>query len=314
MSEKGYEYYIGIDVSKAKLDISLDERGKVKTCANQEEALLEFIKEFPPAEKSLIIMEATGGYERLAARLLRRAHYAVAVVNAKRVRDFAKATGKIAKSDTIDSRTIRLFGKTFNPIAQPLESEDALKRDAYLGRRDQLIRLLTLEKQYLEHASEATQEAVKQHIQHLTELLQAVETTLEEMIHQDELLREQVTQLDEIKGVGFITAMNVLINLPELGRLSHKEITALVGLAPFNQDSGAMKGRRRIQGGRAKVRSALYMAVLSARQFNPKIKLFYDRLIAKGKLKKVAITACMRKLLIIMNAMIRDKKPWNAYH
>lgn len=311
MTKKSYKYYVGIDVSKAKIDIAFSEQNKIICCNNKEVEIKEFINQFPSPQESLVILEATGGYERLVARILRRTGYSVAVVNAKRVRDFAKASGKLAKTDKIDAQTIWLYGKTFNPIAQPMESDEEQRRVEYLNRRAQLIRLVTLEKQYLEHASDELRKEINDHIEHLNKALASIEKKLEEMIYQDETLKEQVERLDEINGVGFITAMNVLLHLPELGKLSHKEISALAGLAPFNKDSGQIRGQRKIQGGRTQVRAALYMAVLSAKKFNPKIKTFYDRLLAKGKLKKVALIACMRKLLIIMNAILRDRTQWN---
>lgn len=314
MTKKSYKYYVGIDVSKAKLDIVLSQEGKVITCCNKEKDIKELTKQLPNAQDSLVVLEATGGYERLASRTLKKAGYCVAVVNAKRVRDFAKADGKLAKTDSIDGRVIWLFAKTFNPIAQPLESDAALIREDYLRRREQLVRLITLEKHYLEHASGTMQKEIINHIAHLNKKMALIESKLEELVQEDESLKKQVERLDDIKGVGFITAINVLINLPELGTLSHKEISALVGLAPFNQDSGQYKGQRKIKGGRAQVRAALYMAVLSAKKFNPKIKEFYDRLLARGKLKKVALIACMRKLLIIMNAMLRDDSQWNPLY
>lgn len=311
MTQATYKYYLGIDVSKAKLDIALNEKAKIICCNNTELAIDEIISELPPAQESLVILEATGGYERLASRIFKKRGYSVAVVNAKRVRDFAKAQGKLAKTDKIDARVIWLFGKTFNPMAQPLESNAALEREEYLNRRAQLIRILTLEKQHLEHASNFMRKKITEHIKHLDKQLALVDKALAELIEKDEKLKKQMEQLDDIKGVGTITAMNVLIHLPELGQLSAKEIAALAGLAPFNQDSGNSKGKRKITGGRAQVRAALYMAVLSAKKFNPQIKEFYERLVAKGKLKKVALTACMRKLLIIMNAMIRDNAQWH---
>lgn len=313
MPKKSYKAYVGIDVSKAKLDIALTEKDKIISCSNEEEAIKGLIKQLPSPEGCLVVLEATGGYERLVARLLKKSGYSVAIVNAKRVRDFAKAQGKLAKTDRIDARTIWLFGVTFNPIAQPLESDEALLREEYVNRRTQLIRIITLEKQHLEHASQMMRKEINKQIKHLNEALASIEKKLEAMIEQDELLKEKVERLDEINGVGLITAMNVLIHLPELGQLSHKEISALAGLAPYNKDSGQYKGQRKIQGGRASVRAALYMAVLSAKKYNHKIKTFYDRLIAKGKIKKVAIIACMRKLLIIMNAMLRDNAQWNPH-
>ncbi|MCE3044438.1 IS110 family transposase [Legionella sp. 16cNR16C] len=312
MPQRDYKFYIGIDVSKAHLDIALDAKGKVIRCSNNELAI-EALSHLPPASDSLIVLEASGGYERVAARVFKKLGYDVAVVNAKRVRDFAKAQGTLAKTDTIDARVIWLFAKTFNPIAQPLESNATLKREAYLNRRAQIIRILTLEKQHLEHASSEMRNMIHEHINALNQTLKELEAHLEELIDEDKVLKQHVEQLNDIKGVGFITAINVLIHLPELGRLSNKEITALAGLAPFNQDSGKTQGQRKIKGGRAQVRAALYMAVLSAKRHNPKIKQFYERLLAKGKLKKVALTACMRKLLVIMNAMMRDKSKWDAF-
>lgn len=311
MTEKAYENHVGIDVSKAKLDIAFSAKGKIISCPNNEKAIKELINKLPTSTSTLIVMEATGGYERLAARLLKKQGYNVAVVNAKRVRDFAKAKGTIAKTDSIDARIIFLFGKTFNPKAQPLESDELEQQQNYLQRRDQVVRMITLEKQYLEHAVSPIREEINKHIASLNKQLAALESKLEASIQKDEVLKERIERLDEIKSVGNITAMNVLLNLPELGTLSHKEITALVGLAPFNKDSGKTEGRRKTQGGRARVRAALYMAVLSAKKYNIKIKIFYDRLLAKGKLKKVALIACMRKLLIIMNAMMRDSSQWS---
>lgn len=314
MTEKVYEHHVGIDVSKAKLDIALSEKGKIIICCNNAQAIEELVNQLPTPSSTLIIMEATGGYERLAALVLKKHGYDVAIVNAKRVRDFAKAKGTVAKTDSIDARIIFLFGKTFNPRAQPLESEEALQQQNYLQRRDQVVRMITLEKQYLEHALSPIREEINEHIESLNKLLAAIEKKLEASIEANELLKERIERLDAIQGVGFVTAMNVLINLPELGTLSHKEISALVGLAPFNKDSGKTEGKRKTQGGRAPVRAALYMAVLSAKKYNIKIKIFYDRLVAKGKLKKVALIACMRKLLIIMNSMMRDNAPWNPYN
>jgi transposase len=311
MSKIAYKNYVGIDVSKTKLDIALNETEVMLHCTNDNNGLKELIKLLPGKKSTLIILEATGGYEKLAAHALRKKGYCVAIVNAKRVRDFAKASGKLAKTDCIDAQTIALFGKTFNPIPQPLESDEEMKREAYLTRRAQVIKHLTLEKQYLESASdESIKKEINKLIARLEKALEQVEQKLEDLINQDEILKEKVARLDEIQGVGLITAMNVLIHLPELGTLNHKEVSALVGVAPFNKDSGQSKGKREIRGGRAPVRAALYMAVLSARKFNPLIKQFYDRLIEKGKLKKVAMVACMRKLIIIMNAMMRDGAHW----
>lgn len=310
MSENAYKFYVGIDVSKVMLDIAITNSKSLLKFSNNEDGLKELIKALPPKKTTLIILEATGGYEKLAATYLRRKKYSVAVVNAKRVRDFAKASGKLAKTDSIDAQTIMLFGKAFNPTPQTLISKEEDQLQQNISRRNQIVRLITMEKQHLEHASDGIKKSINKHIRFLEKELKLIESILKEQFNQDSVRKDQLERLDEIKGVGEITAMNILIHLPELGKLSHKEVSALVGVAPFNKDSGQSKGKREIWGGRAPVRAALYMAVLSARKFNPALKRFYDRLIAKGKLKKVAMVACMRKLIIIMNAMLRDGARW----
>ena len=233
-------------------------------------------------------------------------------MNAKRVRDFAKASGKLAKTDSIDAQAIMMFGNAFNPPPQALPSEDEDKRLQSINRRAQLVRMIAMEKQHLEHTSDQYKKSVNKHIRFLEKELTSVESVLKEQFNQDTILKEKLIRLDEIKGVGEITAMNILIHLPELGTLTSKEVSALAGLAPFNKDSGQSKGKREIWGGRAPVRAALYMAILTARKFNPALKKFYDRLVGRGKLKKVAMVACMRKLIIIMNAMLRDGTYWEA--
>jgi transposase len=312
MTNNVYKFYIGIDVSKAKLDVAMSNNNSFLQISNDKKGLEELVKSLPPKKRALIVLEATGGYEKVAANYLRQKKFNVAVVNAKRVRDFAKASGKLAKTDSIDAETIMHFGKTFNPVAQVLASEDQNERQENINRRDQLVRMITLEKQHLEHASNITQKSIKKHICYLKKELEKIETLLKELFAQDSILKDKLTRLDEIQGVGEITAMNVLIHMPELGTLSHKEISALAGVAPFSKDSGQSKGKRETWGGRAQVRAALYMAVLSAKKFNPAIRKFYDRLVAKGKMKKVAIVACMRKLIIIMNAMLRDGTAWEV--
>jgi transposase len=314
MSENAYKFHVGIDVSKATLDVAITTNQSLLKFSNHEDGLKEMVKILPSKKSSLIIFEATGGYEKLAVNYLRRNKFNVAVVNAKRVRDFAKASGKLAKTDGIDAQTIMMFGKTFNPVPQALISEKENQLQHNINRRNQVVRMITMEKQHLEHACEAIKKSINKHIRFLEKELEFVESTLKELFNQDSIRKEQLERLDEIKGVGEITAMNILIYLPELGKLSHKEVSALAGVAPFNKDSGQSIGKREIWGGRAPVRAALYMAVLSARNFNPALKRFYDRLIQKGKLKKVAMVACMRKLIIIMNAMLRDGTHWEAMY
>lgn len=311
MTEKAYKNYIGIDVSKHKLDVALSSIDTPLLISNNEDGLKELIKHLPSKKNSLIILEASGGYEKYAANYLRKKKFKVAVVNAKRVRDFAKACGKLAKTDSIDAFMIMMFGKTFNPAPQELGSEEDTNREWCINRRSQLVRMLALEKQYAEQSPDFIKKSINKHLAYLEKELALIEEKLIEQFNQDPDLKDKLTRLDEIKGVGIITAMNILIHLPELGTLTAKEVSSLTGVAPFNQDSGKYRGVRKISGGRAQVRGALYMAILTAVRCNPAIKKFYDRLIEKGKLKKVAMVACMRKLIITMNAMLRDGTSWN---
>ena len=313
MTDQIYKFYVGIDVSKAKLDVALDNEAKSLEFANTPEGFQSLLSILPPKKKSLIVMEATGGYERAVSDYLKTKKFQVAVVNAKQVRHFAKANGYFAKTDEIDAQQIRAFGKAINPLPQALPTKEEKERDDYARRRGQLVRMMAMEKLHLEHSSEVIKKHIHQHIKKLEKECRVVEKALKKSFEADAVLNDKLKRLDEIKGVGEITAMNVLIHLPELGTLGHKEISALAGVAPFNQDSGKRKGKREISGGRAPVRSALYMAILTARRFNPALKEFYDRLIKKGKLKKVAMVACMRKLIIIMNAMLRDGSNWKVH-
>lgn len=310
MANQTYKFYSGIDVSKHKLDVTMSNSDTLFQVANNEKGFKELVKALPSKKNNLIVLEASGGYEKLVANYLRGKKFNVAIVNAKRVRDFAKASGKLAKTDGIDANIIMLFGKAFNPIPQSHVKADEEERLNQLNRRSQLIKMITVEKQHLEQASKDFHAGIKRHIRFLEKDLAKVEAVLKEQIKKNPELNDKVEKLDEIKGVGKVTAMNILLHMPELGRLTPKEASALAGVAPYNRDSGQMKGKREIWGGRAPVRTALYMAILTAKKFNPVIKKFYDRLIKKGKLKKVAMVACMRKLIIIMNAMIRDNASW----
>lgn len=310
MTKNAYKFYIGVDISKAKLDVALSNNNSLLQVTNDQQGLKDLIKQLPTKKHSLIIMEASGGYERYAANYLREKKFNVAVVNAKRVRDFAKASGKLAKTDGIDANVIMEFGRTFNPTAQVLASPEEEQRLHNLNRRAQLVRMIAIEKQHAEQASDIHKKGIKKHIRFLEKELAVIENSIKDQFNQDPVLQDKLSRLDEIQGVGEITAMNILIHVPELGQLTPKQISALAGVAPFSKDSGQMKGKREIWGGRAPVRAALYMAALSAKKSNAALKRFYDRLVARGKLKKVALVACMRKLIIIMNAMIRDNSTW----
>lgn len=310
MSEKNYKFYVGIDVAKAKLDVIMSHQDELVQLSNDESGLDTLIKQLPNKKHTLIVLEASGGYEQGCASYLRQKKFNVAIVNAKRVRDFAKASGKLAKTDRIDAGIIMNFAKAFNPIPQALVSTEEAMRLKYLKRRTQLVKFIGLEKQYLEKADKDSYGDIHKHIAYLEKSLAKIEAKLKAEISKDRELKAKIERLDAIEGVGEVTAMNILLHLPELGQISSKEIGALTGTAPYNRDSGQVKGKRQIRGGRTQVRASLYMAILTAIRFNPVIKEFYERLIGRGKLKKVAMVACMRKLIIIMNAMLRDNSDW----
>ncbi len=312
MTKMHYKFYVGIDVAKAALDVAISDRKDIGRYNNNDEGLIACLKKLPAYKKTLIVMEASGGYEAYCSNWLRERGYAVAVVNAKRVRDFAKAGGFLAKTDKIDAQVIQEYGRVFQPKAQEKVSEQQQQLSEYNKRRSQLVRMITMEKQHLSQAAKSMKPRIEEHLAQLEKELAELEKEQADLIRQDAELQEKVERLDGIKGVGFCTAAHVVTSLPELGTLTGKEIAAIVGVAPYNHDSGTHRGKRRIAGGRSSVRSMLYMAALSAIRFNPAIRDFYERLIAKGKLKKVAIVACMRKLIVTMNAMMRDSKDWIA--
>lgn len=310
MTKKTFKFYIGVDVSKKTLDLASSNNSCVFHMENDVNGWNSLIKQIPSKKTSLVVLEATGGYEREVANYLRGKKYHVAVVNPKRVRDFAKACGKLAKTDKIDATMIMRFGQAVNPEPQGLTTKIQGNCSIYVARRAQVVKLITLEKQHLEHASTHIKARILQHIELLKTELAEIEDCLLEEFKQDAELKEKAKRVQQIQGVGFVTSASVLTLLPELGTLNSREIAALVGVAPFNRDSGQKIGKRRTWGGRAQVRAALYMGTLAATRFNPVIKHFYDRLIAQGKIKKVAIIACMRKMIIIINAMIRDGSCW----
>lgn len=292
------------------MDVAISDVKGVFQCKNNINDFKKLLKLLPVKEKSLVIMEASGGYEKALAKWLKQQGFLVAVVNAKRVRDYAKAAGQLAKTDTIDAQMIMRYGQAFNPKPQALESQLQVSLDEVTKRRAQIIKLITMEKQHLEMTSDKIKKRILKHIKILEKELDEIENEQLSIVSEDVALVEKIERLDEIKGVGKVTALTVVTQLPELGNLTNKEVAALAGVAPFNRDSGSMRGKRITWGGRSILRSALYMAVLSAKKHNPAIKVFYDRLLSKGKAKKVAIVACMRKLLIVMNAMIRDGQRW----
>lgn len=312
MTKSAYKFYVGIDVSKAQLDIAMSVNNDPMNFSNNLEGFKALLKKLPSRKTTLVVLEASGGYEKRVANFLRHKKYAVSVVNAKRVRDFAKASGKHAKTDIIDARVIMHFGETFNPIPQVIATAQQEELTLCITRRLQLVKMITIEKQHLEQTYEEDyRKQIEKHIKFLQKELLILEEKLANKLNSDEEMRANMIKLEEIQGVGKITAMNVLISMPELGKITGKEVSALAGVAPFNKDSGNREGKRKIWGGRSTVRAALYMAVLSAKKYNPVIKRFYERLIEKGKAKKVALVACMRKLIIYMNVLLKNKTSWN---
>ena len=301
---------MGIDVSKDTLDVATT-RDEWFTCANDEsgfQALLEWLGARPMER---IIVEATGGYESPVVAALGSASLPVIVVNPRQIRDFAKALGRIAKTDRIDAQVLALFGAAIRPELRPLKDEQTQALDALLDRRRQLLGMLVAERQRLSQAPVAVRKDIQAHIVWLVKRLKDSDHTLQEFLRSSPLWRERENLLTAVQGVGTQTVLSMCALLPELGTLKRKPLAALVGVAPFNCDSGTLRGKRHCFGGRAELRCALYMATLSATRCNPVIKPFYQRLVTAGKPKKVALNACMRKLLTILNAMARDHAQWN---
>lgn len=307
------EGWVGIDVSKARLDVCVSSNDAVGGYANDEAGRAQLIAELGKVPVTLIVLEATGGLERALVAQLLAAQLPIAVVNPRQVRDFAKASGRLAKTDRIDACVLAHFAAAIRPVQRALPDEAAQEFADRLARRRQLVEMLTMEKNRAKQApSKAIRKDIKDHIAWLTNQLRATEGGLREAVEHCDAWQAKRDLLSEVQGVGDVTVLTLIGELPELGQLDRKRIAALVGVAPLNRDSGTMRGKRSVWGGRAVVRHALYMATLSAIRFNPAIHAFHARLRAVGKAPKVAIVACMRKLLTILNAMVRDGKPWRA--
>ncbi len=314
MTNITYQFNIGIDIAKQKFDVSFSDQ-KVASFENNLAGFKLLLKEIKDKSQTRVVMEATGGYEKPLAHFLQAQGVAVSIVNAKRVRDYAKAPGRLAKNDVIDAQVIRLFADAVNPKLLPTASETQQTLDAQVHRREQLVKQRAMEKQHLETVdNKDAVRSIKRTIAFLDKEIERIEKALKALINADSTLTEKVDRLSGVKGIGDITALTLIADLPELGQLTNKEISALVGLAPFCRDSGTLKGKRTIWGGRAQVRSILYMAALSAVQYNHPIKAFYNRLLKNGKTKKVALVACMRKLLTVANSMLRNNTEWNPNH
>ena len=303
--------YVGIDVSKATLDVGVRPSSQAWSSPNEELGISSLVLRLKRIGPALVVLEATGGLELPVVAALGAAGLPVVVVNPRQVRDFAKATGKLAKTDTLDAQVLALFAERVQPAPRPLPDADALVLSSLMARRRQLIAMLVAERNRLDRALEPVRLGIQEHIAWLEQTLGGVDKTLSQTLRKSPLWREREDLLRSVPGIGPVASATLVAGLPELGTLNGKQVAALVGVAPLNRDSGVLRGRRTVWGGRASVRTALYMATLVATRFNPVIRIFYQRLCSAGKPKKVALVASMRKLLTILNAMLKHRTPWD---
>ena len=310
MTAKNDELFVGIDVAKATLDIASHSETAVAQQANDDDGILAIVAHLNSLNPTLIVVEASGGWEMNLVAALAAAGLPVAVVNPTRVKYFAKAMGQYAKTDQLDARLLAHFAERVRPEVRPLKQGDQALLSQVISRRQQLVKMLTMEKNRRSTTLGEMRFQLDRHIQWLKTEIAALNDRMSQLIGACPQWQAKEKVLLSVPGVGPVTTLTLVADLPELGDLNRQKIAALVGLAPINKDSGPRQGKRRIFGGRASVRSVLYMAALSASKTNPVIRAFYERLLAKGKPKKVALTACMRKLLVMLNAMIRDMQPW----
>lgn len=309
---KSGSLYVGIDVSKATLDVAFGADGELVQMTNDEAGIGELVARLAKAAPELVVLEATGGYESLVAAAMAGKNIPVAVVNPRQVRDFAKATGVLAKTDRIDARVLARFAEAVRPEPRPLPTPEARELEEFLNRRRQIVDMLTMEKNRLAIAATAQmKKSLAKHIAWLEEALRRANDDIDKAVRASPAWREHEDLLRSVPGIGPVSARTLLAELPELGTLNRKQIAALVGVAPLNRDSGTMRGTRSCWGGRAVIRQVLYMATLAAVRRNPRIKDVYAALRARGKKHKVALVACMRKLLTILTAMVREKRHWS---
>jgi transposase len=309
----GPAVFVGIDVSKATLDVALRPSGERWQLANEDSALPALISRLRAMPPTLVVLEATGGFEHAVVAALAAAALPVVVANPRQVRDFGRATGQLAKTDAIDAQLLALFAERVQPAPRPLPDAAAEALDAVLTRRRQLLEMLVAERNRSGFARAPVRRGITQHIRWLERQLTEVDHDLGELIEASPVWRAQDTLYQSVPGVGPVVSRTLLGELPELGQLTRKQIAALVGVAPLARDSGTLRGKRLVWGGRAPVRAALYMGALVATRYNPVIRIFYQRLRTAGKPAKVALVACMRKLLTILNAMARTQTPWRTH-
>lgn len=303
--------YVGIDVSKDRLDVAIRPGNEAWSEGNGPEGIGRLVEKLKEKSPALVVLEATGGYQAPVAGALAGAGMPVVVVNPRQVRDFAKSTGRLAKTDALDADVIAHFGEVIKPEPRVLPEEETRRFQELLTRRRQLLELLVAERLRLRMVSDVkVRRSVKSHIVWLKKQLEELDGDLEGRLRNSAVWREKDELFQSVPGVGKVLSSTLIVCLPELGRLNRKQIASLAGVAPFNRDSGLYRGHRSIWGGRANVRTALYMGALVATRYNPVIRVFYKRLRENGKKPKVAITACMRKMLVILNTMVREGTHW----
>lgn len=303
--------FVGIDVCKAQLDVAIRPTTQILSVPNDKAGIKTLVKHLEKLRPTLVVLESTGGLERQVMLALVGAELSVVMANPRQVGDFAKSTGQLAKTDRIDAAVLAHYAEAIRPQPRPLPDELTLELRALTARRRQIIDMIVAEKNHLATASKAIKKRITAHITYLEQELDDADQDLDRFIGKNPLWKQNQEILCSTPSIGPVSSRTMLAELPELGTLGRKQISALVGVAPFPRDSGTLKGRRTIWGGRASVRGALFMATLSAIRFNSVIRDFYKRLKAKGKPSKVALVACMHKLLTILNAMIKNKTRWS---
>jgi transposase len=302
--------FVGIDIGKARLDVAIGKSGEEWAADNDPTGIQKTVARLTQLRPTLIVIESTGGLEVPLMLELSKAGLPFALVHPGRVRNFARSLGLLAKTDKLDARLLAHFAEAIRPPVTSLPSEAEQRLNALVVRRKQLLDILVAEKNHLLSTPLSQRDSVEEHLAWLEDKLAQLDQEIDDQIEHNLEFQQKAAVLRSAKGVGPVLSAKLLSGLPELGKLDRKEIAALVGVAPFNDDSGRRKGKRRIKGGRADVRAVLYMATVAAVRFNSVIKQFYDRLLSHGKLRKVALVACMRKFLTILNAMVRDMRPF----
>ena len=310
MTESQEQVFVGIDVSKSHLQIAIWDAEGSWQVANHAEGIRELIESLQALGPTLIVIEATGGLELVAVAELASAGLPVTVVNPTRVRQFARGTGQLAKTDKLDAKILAHFAQAVRPEVRPLRTEQGEHLAALVTRRSQIVEMLTAEKNRKCTVRLQLRDRVQKHIDWLKQELRALDEEIERFIDSNPSWKQKEKLLRSVPGVGRVTAATIIANLPELGTIDRRKIAALVGVAPLNKDSGRKRGKRRVFGGRSSVRRVLYMATLSGTQSNPIIRAFYQQLVDRGKDKKLALTACMRKLIVILNSMVQHQEPW----